>query len=169
MGLVTSSVYVRVLLPRSFHQLFITFADLNFLGKPEAPWETPLGVVTEGMEDVVDKLYKGYRDQQPFNTAGVNQQTLMQRGNEYLRWDSVKCKTSTCRIHRAMYDRCIEYPRVGVPGRCQICSRIFRYSNACAITSGYRDFRPRFRLQLDYSHRVLLVEQAQGDTRGYGA
>lgn len=50
-----------------------------------SPWETPLGVVTQGMDSVVDQLYKGYGDQQNFNPKGVNQVTLQQRGNDYLR------------------------------------------------------------------------------------
>lgn len=67
--------------------MFITFNALTHLGKPEAPWETPFGMVTDGMESVVDKLYTGYRDQQPFNPNGVNQGKLANEGNDYLRCD----------------------------------------------------------------------------------
>lgn len=42
--------------------------------------------MTHGMESVVDKFYQGYGDQQPFNKDGINQGTLQQRGNEYLRY-----------------------------------------------------------------------------------
>lgn len=38
------------------------------------------------MESVVDRFYQGYGDQQPFNKDGINQGTLQQRGNEYLRY-----------------------------------------------------------------------------------
>lgn len=54
------------------------------LGK--TPWETPLGIVTQGMDTVVDKFYTGYGDQQPFNENGINQGTLQTRGNAYLRY-----------------------------------------------------------------------------------
>ncbi|CAN0129694.1 unnamed protein product [Ectocarpus sp. 6 AP-2014] len=64
-------------------QVFITFADIPHLGK--TPWETPLGIVTQGMDTVVDKFYTGYGDQQPFNQDGINQGTLQSRGNAYLR------------------------------------------------------------------------------------
>lgn len=64
-------------------KLFITFKDMPHLGK--TPWETPFGRVTQGMETVVDKFYQGYGDQYPFNEDGINQGTLQQRGNEYLR------------------------------------------------------------------------------------
>ncbi|CAN0089257.1 unnamed protein product, partial [Ectocarpus sp. 13 AM-2016] len=64
-------------------QVFITFADIPHLGK--TPWETPLGIVTQGMDTVVDKFYTGYGDQFPFNQDGINQGTLHSRGNEYLR------------------------------------------------------------------------------------
>ncbi|CAM9428313.1 unnamed protein product, partial [Hapterophycus canaliculatus] len=64
------------------NQVFITFVDLPHLGK--SPWETPFGVVTEGMDSVVDKFYQGYGDQQPFNQDGISQGMLQKRGNEYL-------------------------------------------------------------------------------------
>lgn len=54
------------------------------LGK--SPWETPLGVVTAGMETLIDTLYTGYGDQAPFNAGGVDQRILQNRGNEYLRY-----------------------------------------------------------------------------------
>lgn len=68
-----------------FVQLFITYSDLGHLGKPGSPWETPVGIVTKGMNSVVDKFYQGYGDQQPFNKDGISQVKLQQRGNEYLR------------------------------------------------------------------------------------
>ncbi|CAN0464597.1 unnamed protein product, partial [Ectocarpus sp. 8 AP-2014] len=64
-------------------KVFITFADIPHLGK--TPWETPLGIVTQGMDTVVDKFYTGYGDQHPFNEDGINQVTLQSRGNAYLR------------------------------------------------------------------------------------
>ncbi|CAN0350705.1 unnamed protein product [Ascophyllum nodosum] len=66
-------------------QLFITLRELSHLGTASAPWETPFGVVTTGMETVIDNLYMGYGDQLPFNKNGVNQGILQQRGNAYLR------------------------------------------------------------------------------------
>lgn len=66
------------------------------LGK--TPWETPLGVVTQGMESVVDHFYQGYGDQQPFNKDGINQVTLQQLGNEYLRYSL--CTRETLSIAR---------------------------------------------------------------------
>lgn len=65
--------------------MFITFRDLPHLGSPDAPWETPLGVVTRGMNTVVDKLYNGYGDQKPFNPDGVDQRMVQTEGNAYLR------------------------------------------------------------------------------------
>lgn len=66
-------------------KLFITFADLPHLGSPKAPWETPLGMVTEGMDTVVDKLFTGYGDQKPFNKKGIDQSIFQNRGNAYIR------------------------------------------------------------------------------------
>lgn len=81
---VSAAVFAATLLCRILRgKLFITFKDLPHLGK--ALWETPLGVVTQGMDSVVDKFYTGYGDQQPFNKDGINQGTLQQQGNEYLK------------------------------------------------------------------------------------
>lgn len=66
-------------------QLFITFRDLKHLGTPKTPWEVPFGVVTHGMDTVIDKLYQGYGDQYDFNPGGVNQGKLMRVGNGYLK------------------------------------------------------------------------------------
>lgn len=75
--------HARSWLRTALVKLFITFKDMPHLGK--TPWETPFGRVTQGMETVVDKFYQGYGDQYPFNEDGINQGTLQQRGNEYLR------------------------------------------------------------------------------------
>ncbi|CAM9946328.1 unnamed protein product [Phaeothamnion confervicola] len=70
-------------------QLFIAFSDLDFLGK--SAWETPIGIVTSGMETVVDKFYQGYGDQRPYNDKGkdygVDQGRIFEEGNAYLRRD----------------------------------------------------------------------------------
>ena len=63
-------------------ELFISFEDLDFLGKE--PWETPFGVVALG-QDTLDDLYRGYGEIVPFNTNGVDQQKIFVEGNQYLR------------------------------------------------------------------------------------
>ena len=73
-------------------QLFITFVDLPHLGKPQAPWETPLGLVTDGMETVVDQLFTGYGDQKPFNKKGIDQGIFQNRGNAYIRYSSTRSR-----------------------------------------------------------------------------
>lgn len=69
--------------------MYVTFADLPNMGSPEAPWEVPFGVVTEGMKTIVDKLYTGYGEQQPFNPNGVDQSRLQEEGNSYLRYRTI--------------------------------------------------------------------------------
>ena len=64
-------------------QIFIAFADLNFLGKE--PWETPFGrVVGPESEATLDKIYKGYPEIQPFTKIGPDQQRLFAEGNSYI-------------------------------------------------------------------------------------
>jgi len=62
-------------------QMFIAFAELDFLGKE--PWETPLGKVVSGYE-TLDAFYKGYGDIPPFG-KGPDQQKIHNKGNQYVR------------------------------------------------------------------------------------
>ena len=80
--------------------MFITFSDLPHLGK--TPWETPFGWVMDGMEDVVDKFYTGYGDQQPFNEDGISQGKLMNRGNEYLRCGACRTNIAAAASHAVL-------------------------------------------------------------------
>jgi cyclophilin family peptidyl-prolyl cis-trans isomerase len=64
-------------------QLFIAFEDLDFLGKPEAPWEVAFGEIISGQR-VVDSFYKGNGDIPPFG-KGPDQQKIHNRGNKYVR------------------------------------------------------------------------------------
>lgn len=41
------------------------------------------------MDTLIDTLYTGYGDQDPFNSGGVDQRILQNRGNEYLRYDGI--------------------------------------------------------------------------------
>lgn len=56
----------------------------------------PFGVVTKGMETVIDKLYNGYGDQQGFNPEGVSQGKLQQQGNDYLRYSTADSGLTRC-------------------------------------------------------------------------
>lgn len=67
------------------NQVFITFKALPHLGKPSAPWEVPFGVVSKGMDTVVDKLYSGYGEMYRYNPNGIDQGKLMKLGNQYLK------------------------------------------------------------------------------------
>jgi peptidyl-prolyl cis-trans isomerase A (cyclophilin A) len=62
-------------------QLFIAYANLDFLGKE--PWETPFGRVVHSY-DTLDSIYKGYEDIPPFG-KGPDQQKIHQYGNGYVR------------------------------------------------------------------------------------
>ena len=65
-------------------QIFIAFADLDFLGKE--PWETPFGrVVGPESEATLDNIYKGYPEIQPFAKNGPDQQRIFVEGNSYVR------------------------------------------------------------------------------------
>ncbi len=60
-------------------QLFINYVDNSYLDQSGF---SPIGKVVQGME-VVDNLYSGYGEGAPRGT-GPSQQTIQQRGNEYL-------------------------------------------------------------------------------------
>lgn len=84
--------------------IFISYADSDHLGR--ASWETPIGVVTEGFEEVVEQFYSGYGDQKPFNPDGIDQRKIFVEGNDYVRkefpeMDFIEsCKlTGTWNIH----------------------------------------------------------------------
>jgi len=63
-------------------EVFVAYQDSASFGKPGSPWEVPFGEVKN--MHILDKLYSGYGDVNPFGT-GPSQQYIYERGNEYLR------------------------------------------------------------------------------------
>jgi peptidyl-prolyl cis-trans isomerase A (cyclophilin A) len=63
------------------NQLFITYKDTDGLGK--SPWETPIGRVVEGMDDVVDAFYE-VGDMPPWG-SGPDPGMIHRDGREYLK------------------------------------------------------------------------------------
>ncbi|KAL7575405.1 hypothetical protein ACA910_007312 [Epithemia clementina (nom. ined.)] len=61
-------------------QIFINTRDNDFLDRQGF---TPIGYVTEGMEDVVDQMYAGYGEGAP-SGQGPNQGRIQLQGNSYL-------------------------------------------------------------------------------------
>ena len=78
-------------------QLFFAYDNAKSLGN--SPWETPIGEVTEGMENVRN-FYKGYGDMPPWG-KGPEQGPIRNRGASYIENDfPLLDKFDTCTVKR---------------------------------------------------------------------
>lgn len=64
-------------------QIFVSYADSDHLGK--APWETPFGMVVEGME-ALSALYAGYGDLSVFGGNAPDNDRMHIEGAAYIRY-----------------------------------------------------------------------------------
>jgi len=62
-------------------QIFIAYGTVSTLG--QSPWETPIGIVTEGMSNTIQKLYAEYGDMPPWGKGPV-QQKIRNQGRVYI-------------------------------------------------------------------------------------